>query len=225
MKANTIIGHIFAAVVASGLLTALGLTAARAQTFSFEGYGNPQRPFPGYVGEFQLGPVKISGSGELRETDGTLIKGGVITHTDDLKDKRYPNHKTTFQVVKGGTLRNGPSATMFFEVQVVTSNYPDICPVGTKGTFVIIDDQKTKTMPNGHKAHGIVTEMPTPMSKAPNAPCRTHNHGMTNEDVTWTDPPKGGPPSGGMWAIVNIGPPAPGLCSGCSKFCMKGKCE
>jgi hypothetical protein len=224
MKANSVVAHFVAAALAAGLFATLAVPNSWAQTFSFEGYGNPQRPFPGYVGEFQLGPVKISGSGEIRETDGTLLKGGVITHTDDLKDKRYPNHKTTWQVVKGLTHRDGDSVALGLEVRVVSSNYPDICPVGTLGA-VLIADNGPKLLENGQKNHFILTEMPSPASKAPNAPCRTHNHGMNNLDNPATDPPKGGPPSGGVWAIVNIGPPAAGVCTGCPQNCAMGKCK
>jgi hypothetical protein len=173
--------------------------------FSFRGYGNPQRPFPGYVGPFQLGPVSISGSGELRGSDGALLSGGLIIHSDDLRDRRYPTHRTTWQVVKGLNVQNAGGRTVLrLQVQVVGSNYANICPVGTLGVIDLIDDNRR--LANGHTADGIRTEMPNPPSLAPDggAACRTHTHGMNNENYSWTDPPSGGPPSGGIWAIVEI---------------------
>lgn len=174
--------------------------------FSFSGYGNPQRPFPGYVGPFQLGQVHISGSGELRATDGALLSGGRITHSDSLRDRRYPSHSTTWQVIKGvGIQQAGTVTVLRLQVQVVSSNYPNICPVGTLGIIELIDDNNRLT--NGYTRDGIRTEMPNPSSLAADggAACRTHNHGMNNTDVSWTDPPRGGAPAGGMWAIVEIG--------------------
>jgi PAN domain-containing protein len=173
--------------------------------FSFSGYGNPQRPFPGYVGEFQFGPVSISGSGEIREADGAVLSGGLINHTDNLRDNRYPNHTTTWQVVRSlGVQRAGVRTVVQLQVRVVSSNYPDICPVGTLGVLTLIDD-KTR-LANGQTSDGIATEMPNPPSIAPDqgAACRSHNHGMNNTTVNWTDPPVGGPPSGGNWAVVNL---------------------
>lgn len=173
--------------------------------FTLSGYGNPQRPFPGYVGPFQLGPVRISGSGEIRESDGAVLSGGLINHTDDLRMDQYPNHVTTWQVVRGlGVQRAGARTVVRLQVRVVTSNYPNICPVGTLGVLTLIDD-KTR-LGNGQTSDSIGTEMPNPPSLAPDqgAACRTHNHGMSNTTVDWTDPPAGGPPSGGNWAVVNL---------------------
>jgi hypothetical protein len=216
MKANPFSARAFAS--AMGLFAGLVMTAAHAQTFSFEGYGNPQRPFPGYVGPFQLGPVKISGSGEVRETDGVLLKGGSITHSDDLRDTRYPTHRTTWEVVKGlGTIRTSANTAMGLQVRVVSANYPDICPVGTLGV-VSIADNKTQRHPNGQSGDGIVTEFT-------GSACRTHVHGMNNKDETWTDPPRSGPPSGGMWAIVTIGAAGPNQCSNCPGPCILGVCQ
>jgi hypothetical protein len=174
--------------------------------FSFSGYGNPQRPFPGYVGPFQLGPVHISGSGEIRAKDGALLSGGRITHSDNLLDRRYPTHGTTWQVVKGlGVQRAGATTVLRLQVRVFSSNYLNICPVGTLGIIELIDDNSRLT--NGYPRDGIRTEVPNPSSLAPDGglACRTHSHGMNNTDVSWTDPPRGGPPSGGIWAIVEIG--------------------
>jgi hypothetical protein len=173
--------------------------------FTLSGYSNPQRPFPGYVGPFQLGPVRISGSGEIRESDGAVLSGGLINHTDNLRMDQYPNHVTTWQVVRGlGVQRAGARTVVRLQVRVVSSNYPNICPVGTLGVLTLIDD-KTR-MGNGQTSDSIGTEMPNPPSLAPDrgAACRTHNHGMSNTTVDWTDPPAGGPPAGGNWAVVNL---------------------
>ena len=184
--------------------------------FSFSGYGNPQRPFPGYVGPFQLGPVSISGSGEIRASDGALLSGGRIGHSDNLRDRNYPNHSTTWQVIRGlGVQRAGGRTTLRLQVQVVSSNYTRICPVGTLGIIDLIDDNRR--LPNGQTNDGILTQTPNPSSVAPSggAACGTHTHGMNNTDVSWTDPPRGGP-SGGMWANVEISGGGSSGARGCS---------
>lgn len=173
--------------------------------FNFAGYGNPQRPFPGYAGPWQLGPVYVAGSGEIRASDGALLSGGRIAHTDSLRDRNYPNHSTTWQVIKGlGVQRTGVRTALRLQVQVVSSNYTRICPVGTLGIIDLIDDNSR--LANGQTNDGILTTMPNPASFAPDGglACRTHGHGMNNTDVAWTNPPRGGAPSGGMWANVEI---------------------
>ncbi len=195
------------------LATLAALPAATAAagviTFNFSAYGNPERPFPGYVGPWQLGPVTISGSGQIRDTDGALLSGGVIKHSDNLKDPRYPNHSTTWQVVRMiGIQSTGARTVMTLQVRVVASNYPYICPLGTYGVVTLIADKSL--MANGQTNDGVGTQMPNPFSRAPDGggACRTHTHGMNNTTTPWTDPPFGGLQGGvrgGMWAIVNIG--------------------
>jgi hypothetical protein len=172
--------------------------------FSFSGYANPQRPFPGYVGEWQLGPVNINGSGEFRRSDGELLSGGDITHTDNLRDRRYPNHSTTWKVIKMLDLKSAGGRTeLWFQVQVTSSNYLTICPVGTFGVVQLVDDNRQ--LRNGYAADAIVTQMPSPASRASDGrpACGTHVHGFNNVDYDYTDPPRGGA-NGGIWAIVEI---------------------
>lgn len=172
--------------------------------FNFSGYGNPQRPFPGYVGPFQLGPVWISGSGVLRTSDGKLVSGGRISHRENLRDRRYPRHRTTFRVISGTITSSGEATVLRLLVRVTGSNYRNICPIGTRGIIELTDNNSR--LGNGHTNDGIRTAMPNPFSRAPDggAACRTHVHGMNNTDVSWTNPPRGGPPSGGNRATVNI---------------------
>jgi hypothetical protein len=172
--------------------------------FCFSAYGNPERPFPGYVGPFQLGPVRISGSGTIRVADGALLSGGQISHTDSLRDPRYPFHATTWQVVRGyGLQRTASGLILRLQVRVAASNHPDICPVGTYGVVTLVDDKSR--LPNGQTNDGVGMVAPNPPAMAVGGPaCRTHVHGMNNSTVTWTDPPYGGA-GGGMWASVTIG--------------------
>jgi hypothetical protein len=148
--------------------------------------------------------MSIAGSGEIRASDGALLSGGVITHTDDLRDTKYPTHRTTWQVIKGTLVIEGPRTALWLDVRVVSSNYTYICPVGTLGQITLIDDNRR--LSNGQTNDGIKTDMPLPASYARDGglACRTHGHGVNNTDQSYVEPPYGGPPNGGMWAKVEI---------------------
>jgi hypothetical protein len=175
-------------------------------TFSFSAYGNPQRPFPGYVGEFQLGPVRVSGSGWATAAGGS----GSISLSADLKDKKYPTHRATMSVVKLLAASSSGGVTVLeIQIRMAGHSYPFICPSGTLGILRLIDDDRE--LGNGFNRDGVQTNFPNPSSTAPDGglACRTHTHGMNNTDVSWTDPPKGGYPGGGLWARVNLGTSSP----------------
>lgn len=179
-------------------------TAPGEITFTFNGYGNPQRPFPGYVGPWQLGPVRISGSGVVRASDGRLLRGGGISHSDNLRSGRYRNHRTNWRVVRGLGVDSKDGVTeLRLLIQVTSSNYPRICPVGTQGVLTLTDDNRR--LSNRETRDGIRMEAPNPAATAPDggAACRTHVHGMNNQNYSWTDPRFGGP-RGGIFAVVNI---------------------
>lgn len=179
-------------------------TAPGEIVFNFSGYGNPQRPFPGYQGRFQLGPVWISGGGVIRAKDGKLLRGGYISHRDDLLAGRSRNHRTKWRVVRGLGVDSENGVTVLkLLVRITTSNYPRICPVGTQGVLSLTNDNSR--MKNQQTRDSIQTQMPNPSSTAPDggAACRTHTHGMNNVSYNWTDPPRGGP-RGGNRADVNI---------------------
>ncbi|MCB1024256.1 MAG: hypothetical protein KDB79_07695 [Acidobacteria bacterium] len=179
-------------------------TAPGEIAFSFSGYANPQRPFPGYQGSFQLGPVRISGDGVVRAKDGKLIKGGFISHSDDLLAGRNPRHRTNWQVVRGlGVTSKSGVTELRLLVKVTSTNQPSTCPVGTTGVVTLIDDNRK--MSNRQTRDSIKTEMPNPSKIAADggAACRTHVHGMNNVNHTWTDPNFGGP-GGGNRANVSI---------------------
>ncbi len=170
--------------------------------FSFSGYGNPQRPFPGYVGVFQLGPSRIEGSGEIDPNTGLLVNGGLIGHSDDLRDYRYPSHRTNWKVVKLLDFQSvGGVSSLKLGVQVTGSNIPAICPVGTYGVIDLVDDNRL--LSNRLSSDWIRTEMPNPpaQNSEGSLACGTHSHGMNNVDYSWTDPPRGGY---GIWANVTI---------------------
>jgi|SRR6185312_12488283 len=192
---------LFAALATPQMATAAAAPGTLA--FSFSAYGNPQRPGPGYVGPWQLGPVTLNGSGVLRLADGAILRGGVITHTDSLKDPHYPYHNTTWQVVRGWIAQAGAQITLTLQVQVTSSNLPFICPVGTYGVITAVYDKRR--LPNGYAYDYVSMQAPNPASTAPSGglACGTHNHGMNNTDIPNVDPPRGGA-GGGMWANVNI---------------------
>ena len=187
---------------------------ARAVQFCFGAYGNPERPGPGYVGRWQLGPVTMTGSGVVRFPDGALLSGGRINHTDNLQDRRYPFHATTWQVVRAlGLQQTGAGTVLRLQVRVTGSNHTDICPVGTYGLLTLIENKSL--MPNRQTRDGVGIETPNPPSRASDGglACRTHTHGMNNTDVNWTDPQFGGFVNGrpgGMWAYADIGHPCQG---------------
>lgn len=173
-------------------------------SFTFSGYANPQRPFPGYVGTFQLGPVSISGSGVVRAADGKLLRGGAIYHTDDLLGGAYRRHRTNWRVLRGlGVDSKNGVAVLRLAVSVTSTNYSRICPAGTEGVITLTDNNSRMT--NGQTSDSIKTEMPNPYRRAADggAACRTHVHGMNNVSYSWTDPRYGGP-GGGNRANVTI---------------------
>ncbi len=176
---------------------------AGAYKFSFSAYGNPQRPFPGYVGDFQLGPVRISGSGTASATSG---KGGVsLSFTP--KAGRYRAISTTWRIVRLlSATASGAGTQLRIQVRVASHSIPEICPAGTLGVLTLVEDA-TK-LANGFPSHSVQTFFPSPTSRAPDGglACRTHVHGMNNTDVSWSDPPRGGYPSGGNWARVDLTP-------------------
>ncbi|MFZ1700340.1 MAG: hypothetical protein WBO10_08225 [Pyrinomonadaceae bacterium] len=179
-----------------------GQSASQRIKFSFDGYGNPQRPFPGYVGPFQLGPSRIQGSGEINRRTGAVISGGRIGHSDDLLGGRYRSHRTNWQVVRLLNLQSsGGVTTLRLGVRVVSSNIPSICPVGTYGIVELVDDNRL--LSNRLTADSIRTEMPNPSASNSEGTlaCGTHTHGMNNDDYSWTEPPRGGY---GIWANVAI---------------------
>ena len=207
---NVIPAATASACCTSGVKAPRAVIPARVVDFCFSAYGDPERPFPGYVGPWQLGRVSIQGRGAVRSPDGALVSGGLISHTDALRDPRYPYHATTWQVVRALSLqRTGARTVLRLQVRVIGSNLADICPVGTSGAITLIDDKSP--MANGQTNDGVGMEAPNPLSRAPDGglACRTHTHGMNNSSVSWTDPPFGGR-GGGMWATVSIGRPCGG---------------
>lgn len=195
------------------LVVLLGTAELTAQQNSdvvditFSGFGNPQRPFPGFVGAFQLGPVSIQGSVSINRRTGAVVRGGEISHSDDLKDPRFPNHRTMWRVVRAAGFSTAAGvSSVRLGVQVTSSNFPQICPVGTFGIIDLVDDERR--MPNNQTGDAIRTETPNPqaLNSLGTPACGTHTHGMNNFDVSWTDPKFGGP-GGGMWANVQMNVP------------------
>ncbi len=173
-------------------------------SFNFYGYANPQRPFPGYVGPFQLGPVCIAGSGIVRASDGALISDGYIDHRDDLGVGRPTSHRTRWRVLRGLGVDSTDGVTVLrLAVQVVSSNYSQICPVYTEGVLTLTSDDRL--LGPRRTRDGINTMMPDPFRRAADGggACRTHVHGMNNENYSWTEPRFGGS-GGGIRANVNI---------------------
>lgn len=180
-------------------------TAPGEISFSFNAYANPQRPFPGYQGVWQLGPVRISGSGVVRASDGKLLRGGYITHSDNTtRARRYKYHRTSWRVVRGlGVDKKSGVTVLRLLVRVTSSNYSRICPVGTRGVLRLTDDNRR--MSNRQTRDSVSTQMPNPFSRAADggAACRTHVHGFNNVSYSWTTPRFGGP-GGGNRANVSI---------------------
>ncbi len=198
------------AVVSFALIAQLN--AANAQnrdsvSFSFSAYGNPQRPFPGYVGPFQLGPVSIQGSGVINSRTGAVVSGGLISHSDDLRDQNWPNHRTQWRVVRGEGYQDAAGRRVLrLRIQVTGSNYLQICPTGTYGVIDLVDDETP--IANRHSNDSLSMTSPNPTRYVgTRLACGTHTHGFNNHDYSWTDPPRGGP-GGGIWADVRISGPA-----------------
>lgn len=190
------------------VLTGIAAIVASSQApgtvrFEFSVYGNPQRPFPGYVGPWQLGPVWLSGSGVVRLSDGALLSGGQLSHSDDLRDQRWPNHRTQWRVVRGeGYQDTDGRKVLRLRVQVSGSNYQQICPTGTYGIIDLVDDETPLT--NRYSNDSLSMTSPNPASYVGGRlACGTHTHGFNNQDYSWTEPARGGA-GGGIWANVRI---------------------
>lgn len=172
-------------------------------TFSFRGYANNVRVVPPLIGEFQLGRSDYRGSGTADLATGA-VTGSLVDH-DDLKRS---THRITeaFERVISVRRRTG-FVRLVLRVRVARTSHPRSCPVATRGTLTIVDDEAR--LENGHPRDSIAVVHPRAggptKARDGGAACRTHVHGFDNTDGgARTDPAVGGPPGGGQWAIVTI---------------------
>lgn len=182
----------------------------KKMAFSFSTYANNVRVGPPLVGRFQLGYSQIRGSGALDGT-GKVISGGTVRDVHWPNAATYPRPKSQYaiwvRVLAGTRLVIGPYTKLELLVAVTATGHPESCRVGTRGVLIVTDDDRKLT--NGQTRDSVVIHFPRaggPMT-APDggASCRTHNEGYDNHDNPNTQPPFGGPPDGGAWAIATVG--------------------
>jgi len=155
-------------------------------TYSFTGYANNVRDRPRY----QLGKTSFRGSGVFADA----LRG---THTTIQRPTYYPESRIDTVVLgyRYAAAAHGGKKTLTLTVQVVTSTSEKDCQTGTRGTILLVDDNKKRS--NGQNRDSITTTFPS-------SSCPTYIQGTSNADNPQTQPTKGGPPNGGQWAKVTI---------------------
>jgi hypothetical protein len=160
--------------------------------FTADMYAHNVKVLPPLVGDFQLGVVRIKGSGKI-DADGSA--SGSFHVTFDPERSRYSPTSLSVSVVDAGVTKKGSKTTILLKVKITGSNNPrGQCPVGDTGLVTLID--WPKKLSNGKDSDFISI---TDWTKA----CG-HQHGTGNEDSAKALPTRGGPPDGGQWAIVKI---------------------
>jgi hypothetical protein len=157
-----------------------GSTQAATITFSFQTYVHNVRVVAPLVGPWQLGTARLHGSGKL---GGGGLRGSIVDFTDPLYS-RYPPASMRAKVIGysfvTGATNGGPR-----------------CEPGVRGVVTLYDS--AAKLSNGERSDYVV------MGHWTAARCPTFVQGWTNEDGgPRTSPARGGPPSGGQWAVVRI---------------------
>lgn len=160
--------------------------------FRFSAHANNVRVLPPLVGEWQLGVSRLSGRGEIR--DGAVT--GTFTDTDDLT---RGTRSLTATIEDGTFVEVGGTRRLTLTVRITRSSHPaDECAPGLTGLLELQDSPDP--LPGNGQPNDFVR------LTGWSGDCRTHVHGWNNEDPgPRTNPPTGGPPSGGQWADVEIG--------------------
>lgn len=158
--------------------------------FRFSAYANNVKVLPPLVADFQLGMSRISGAGVIK--DGIVT--GTLSDTDNLKrGTRWLKAR-----IEGGSYSEvGVARRLSLRVAITGSSHPtDEAAPGLIGTLELQDSPALLKNGKPDDTVGLGSW---------SGSVRTHVHGWNNEDPGQrTDPPKGGPPNGGLWADVSI---------------------
>jgi hypothetical protein len=166
-----------------------GAPASDGLAFTFNTYANNVRPLPPLSSEYQLGISTLTGGGMWR--DGRFSG----TFTDFDIQKGTGTRRWVTGEITGGTYEGQASASRLkLAVRVMGTSHPNECAVGTTGSLELQDSDAR--LPNG-KDYDYALLGTWSMA------CGPHVHGWNNQDPgPRTEPPAGGAPEGGQWAIV-----------------------
>jgi hypothetical protein len=214
----------------------VGGAVARRVAVNVRAFANNVRNLP----SFQLGRSRLAGRGiVLLRKDGRSVvpwraRPLRLTDRDDVRDRRYPRHRVTVQVINGeyrqfaGSVRTrqlpvfarqvgsrftipGPVRVLTLRVRVIRTNLPGLCRRGTRGVIRVIDSSALLSGGRSDQTWDIV-ETRFPLRGGPTRAtdgglsCRTHNHGWTNADNANTQPRGGGLSRRGHYAVVSLTP-------------------
>jgi von Willebrand factor type A domain-containing protein len=172
--------------------------------FSFRTYANNVRVVPPLVGRFQLGTAINYGSGVLNP-DGSVASGGVIRTVNRNTSPRITS-SIWARVLSGRRSFGSGFVVLRLVVEVTGSNSPQNCVVGTRGSIVLVDDDRP--IDNGQTGDSARAAYPRAggFRRAPDggASCRGYVQGWNNTDGGPRTSPARGGPGGGQWAVVAI---------------------
>jgi hypothetical protein len=172
--------------------------------FSFKTFANNVRVVAPLVGRFQLGRAISRGSGVLNP-DGSVATGGVI-RTINFNTSPRITSSIWVRVLSGRRSFGSGFVVLRLVVEVTGSSSPQNCVVGTRGSIVMVDDDRP--IANGQTGDSVRAVYPRRggFTRAPDggASCRSYVQGWNNTDGGPRTRPARGGPGGGQWAIVAI---------------------
>jgi VWA domain-containing protein len=173
--------------------------------FSFRTYANNVRVVAPLVGRFQLGTAISYGSGVLNP-DGSVASGGVVRVINRGRSPRS-TQSIWARVLSGRrSFGAGGVAVLRLAVQVTASSSPENCVVGTRGSTVLVNDDRP--ISNSQTGDSVRSVYPRAggFTRAPDggASCRSYVQGWNNTDGGPRTSPARGGPGGGQWAIVAV---------------------
>jgi hypothetical protein len=164
---------------------------AGAVRFAYVGYSNDAVPVT--LRRFQLGVVRVQGSGGLR-TDRIATGGSAHRASIDQRRFGYGFSRIRAVILAGALVRNTARTRILrLQAQVVSSNNSRACRVGTRGTITLVDS--AVRLANGQTADRWEAIW---AAGCPGGTQGTHNRGSPN-----AVPPTGGR-GGGQFADVRI---------------------
>jgi hypothetical protein len=187
---------VLAALAALALPGAAGSSSALTIHFSFETFANNVRVVAPLVGPWQLGTARLHGSGTL----GGGVAGTIVGQGKPSNPKYAPSSLRAHVIgyhYAGGAHGSFSKLTLDVEVDSATNGGPKCLP-GVRG-IVTVYDSKAPLASNGQPSDYVT------MGHWTAARCPTFVQGWTNEDGgPRTSPARGGPRTGGQWAVVRV---------------------
>ncbi len=170
--------------------------------YSFQGYADNIRVVSPLVGVWQLGIARIHGSGRIATANGSLVgnPGSFTVSFNPLLAKYLPGSLTAKVIgYLGHTAPAGQTMDNYLDlkVQVTQSTYASRgqCPIGSIGHLIL---EGTNAVLSNGKPAGYIT------LGSWSASCSFVMGFFNTDGGARTNPPFGGPPNGGEWAVVSV---------------------